>query len=192
MKHTEGKLRAENYDGKICLEICSNKEDAGFVMADLVRIFKFLGDANGKEKDEALTLANAQRLVACWNACEGIPTETLGGLDLKKTLDQEREIKGELLKTMRFLESCDNDIIRTLAKEAIQRAEEGDRKPVKDRQTLELEGQLNNCRLAFAQLQGVVEAFEEQTRGSGGSRLADKIHTILERAIALRDKEIKP
>lgn len=36
----------------------------------------FVGNRNAEE-DMATAQANARRLVACWNACQGVPTELL-------------------------------------------------------------------------------------------------------------------
>lgn len=62
-KHTQGKLElAENP-----LEIIGGGMDIAFC-----------GPAKGFNMDEyPVRRANARRLVACWNACEGISTETL-------------------------------------------------------------------------------------------------------------------
>lgn len=80
---------------------------------------------------------NLRRIVACWNACEGISTEALEqpGIILKRIesacgelYDVKRQRK-ELLKTLRHIEwaamdiSCERAAIRDAARAAIAKAE---------------------------------------------------------------------
>ena len=75
-KHTQGRLRI------------AGRETRGLphtLVAANTLLFRVYSEAFGDVEQEG---ANARRLVACWNACDGIPTEVLehyygdkGGLD---------------------------------------------------------------------------------------------------------------
>ena len=62
-----------------------------------------------------ITEANARRLVACWNACEGIPTEALeaypaitgNGIKAIRAVEAQRD---ELLEALRMVMACAGDI----------------------------------------------------------------------------------
>jgi hypothetical protein len=92
MSHTEGKLTVHN-----AMRI---KDENGVSVATL---------AISPNSDE-ISEANARRLVACWNACAGIPTDALETHDifcaqtnvgLKNTeLKQERDEALDVLRTV--------------------------------------------------------------------------------------------
>lgn len=61
--------------------------------------------------------ANARRLVACWNACEGLPDEFLNSNPIKQLVqslwDRNSELEGqrdELLAALRMVMACAGDI----------------------------------------------------------------------------------
>jgi uncharacterized 2Fe-2S/4Fe-4S cluster protein (DUF4445 family) len=112
MKHTKGRLRAVISNDIACLEIYNNKADDGFIMADMIRLYKFLGKPNNKEKDYSLMVANAHRIALAWNACEGVSDEDL---KLLSAPDVHDAVGGNLLNgTMRTIEAL---------KEALDEAE---------------------------------------------------------------------
>ena len=64
-----------------------------------------------------ITEANARRLVACWNACEGLPDEFLNSNPIKQLVqslwDRNSELEGqrdELLAALRMVMACAGDI----------------------------------------------------------------------------------
>ncbi len=69
MSHTEGRLEA---DGMYVIS-----EDGPFG-ATLVKTL--IADLHNSPMPENELKENARRLVACWNACEGLPTEALENL----------------------------------------------------------------------------------------------------------------
>ncbi len=100
-KHTEGKLQVEivgDTGGENPVHVCE-------IGNDHVRV------------GEYITEANARRLVACWNACEGLDTETLesGRVTMVDATDNyvaERDAllrdKAELLEILQSIELAMN------------------------------------------------------------------------------------
>lgn len=134
MKHTEGKLVISS-----STLICT--EDARLV-ANCMPI----SAVPELSIDMIEAVANAHRLVATWNACEGIETEDLegygnlqellesknqGAIRLQAQLDQSEKVKGELLEACKlayFAHQNDSGLSHlgcSELKQAIQRAEEG-------------------------------------------------------------------
>lgn len=87
MKHTHGRLSLNEFpvgerDGKMAyakLEIVAPPQDPRYLVFSIARV-EFSSEQKHKgfistSKEEAE--ANARRLVACWNACEGIATDEL-------------------------------------------------------------------------------------------------------------------
>lgn len=73
--HTPGRLAVTHNNWETSTVYCEGKEVARVHM-----------DSEAHEDDEQ-HCENARRLVACWNACEGLSTESLGRLG---TLDRAR------------------------------------------------------------------------------------------------------
>ena len=77
MEHTQGRLRASTNVGA---NLRSYSQSAAITSEDVSSfggtqlVAGCFGDVLGGEAQAA---ANARRLVACWNACEGVPTELL-------------------------------------------------------------------------------------------------------------------
>ena len=66
MSHTNGRLEVRQYDGSMG----SIDSEHGFMVAQAAQI---LGDTI----DHQTRIANTRRLVACWNSCDGLPTDLL-------------------------------------------------------------------------------------------------------------------
>lgn len=107
MSHTEGKLFVMDLRefGEEQLSISNGQIERGIIC----RIKNEVRKAPIDDED----LANARRLVACWNACEGIPVEQLECdqstfvqmLLERQTLKQERdEMHAVLLSAYNFLQ----------------------------------------------------------------------------------------
>ena len=68
------------------------------------------------EADSAEGKANARRLVACWNACEGIPTEALkdkAPRKLREDRDLLLEQRNELLAALRLMVALEEENLRS-------------------------------------------------------------------------------
>lgn len=78
-KHTPGRLKVNPYTGWIVTE--GDPYGHGSMHVADVRGWDHLTGVGACNLDEetayAIQQANAQRIVATWNACEGIPTEAL-------------------------------------------------------------------------------------------------------------------
>lgn len=66
--HTEGRLKARAW---------SNHAETTIVRDDLAGPVEAVAECSGFGRASEHCEANARRLVACWNACEGVSTETL-------------------------------------------------------------------------------------------------------------------
>lgn len=130
-RHTQGRLRAEldTYPVMICGE------------SETWPLVDELGNEEGRAgvfvANTGDNKANARRLVACWNACEGISTETLeqakdwaeAGVATAEMLRAQRD---ELIATLRHIEGVamaddprDLPGIAQTASEAIAKVESG-------------------------------------------------------------------
>lgn len=100
--HTPGRLSFEKYEGACYF---NGKQQDGYAIKGLEMVPDY--------EHPMHTEANARRLVACWNACEGIPTEVLeaqqaGGLPWHVADQIEQRIqRDELLAALQaFLQGA--------------------------------------------------------------------------------------
>lgn len=99
MGHTEGKLTVDLDRNKSLLVLPSR----GTMATVPIRTRNEIEDIN-----------NAQRLAACWNACEGISTEVLQGLNLREYMEasveecRERPEVERLVKALQYYADEDN------------------------------------------------------------------------------------
>lgn len=106
-KHTQGKLRLSAASPNIFVEDMRPISDSG------VHVGSAGGyDGSGFFPSDADGLENARRIVAAWNACQGIPTEVLeaqqsGGLPWSVADQIEaRVIQADLLEALQEFVSC--------------------------------------------------------------------------------------
>jgi hypothetical protein len=94
-QHTQGRLEANDK---------RSKGGGGFSLFAGGQYIGFVSDSDAITDWEA----NARRLAACWNACEGLSTEALEGDDAPRKLREDRDLllaqRDELLAVVQELE----------------------------------------------------------------------------------------
>lgn len=122
MSHTTGKLRVYFADSLRSWPGIDNGASKIVVHAD-VRGHRRSGVGGDTEEE---VQANARRLVACWNACDGISTEELEAGAIQKLREQRDELIAALIAIsdpMKVKSHGDPVVLRKFAMHAIAKAE---------------------------------------------------------------------
>lgn len=94
MSHTQGKLSISDIG-------------VGFEIQDEEESVIFQAQQVPKDRGHNRRIANARRLVACWNACDGIGTEELEAGSIQKL----REQRDELLAALKAIRNASSHVL---------------------------------------------------------------------------------
>lgn len=89
---------------------------------ECARIFagtRYLGSIGNSDETEAQTVANARRIVACVNACEGIPTSQLERATPYDTALFFKAQRDELLAALKEVKNAPRDMLDMMNREGI-------------------------------------------------------------------------
>ena len=137
-KHTPGRLSVDEYpvtlaDGKSAwakLSIVSPSKDPRYLHFSIGMV-NFSAEFTGLyPSDVEEAEANARRLVACWNACEGMATDELeeiartGGMlgpreDVAKIAEQRDELRDVLKSCIEYVAAAGDDWVTDKARAAL-------------------------------------------------------------------------